>query len=131
MITNFNMIKLTFYGTPISFNEYVNTERTNRYIAAKVKKRETETIALEIKHQKIEPINYKIDVQFIFYSKDMRKDPDSFIYFYKVFFDGLQQAGIIQNDNQKTIGRITQEPIFIDKENPRVEVFITKNTLAK
>lgn len=121
------MIKYIFFGDAVSTNTYISAERTNRYRAAKIKKTETETIALEIKSQKAEPIKYKIDVHFKIYAKDKKRDPDSWSFFIKTFFDGMQEAGIIPNDSQNFIGAISQDSIYIDKLNPRIEVFIKKS----
>lgn len=121
------MITYTFFGEPVSFNEYINAERTNKFRAAKIKKTETETIALELKAQNAQPIKYKIDLHFKFFAKDKRRDPDSYMLFCKFFLDGMQVAAIIPNDNQLCIGSISQDAIYIDKLNPRVEVIITQS----
>ncbi len=121
------MIKYIFYGEPVSFNEYINAERTNRFRAAKIKKTETETIVLELQYQKAEPIKYKMDINFKIYAKDKRRDPDSYMFFIKGFLDGMQLAGIIPNDSQNFIGAISQDAIYIDKKNPRIEVHITQS----
>lgn len=121
------MTTYTFFGEPVSFNEYINAERTNKFRAAKIKKTETETIALELKVQNAQPIKYKIDLHFKFFAKDKRRDPDSYMLFCKFFLDGMQVAGIIPNDNQLCIGSISQDAIYIDKLNPRVEVIITQS----
>lgn len=121
------MITYTFFGEPVSFNEYINAERTNKFRAAKIKKTETETIALELIGQNAKPIKGKIDLLFKIYAKDKRRDPDSYILFYKFFLDGMQAAGIIPNDNQLCIGSLSQDAICIDALNPRVEVIITQS----
>lgn len=118
--------KYTFLGEFVTLNNYIDLERRNRFLAAKVKKQETETVALEIKDQDDSKIDYKIDVHFVVYWKNARKDPDAAMFGIKYTLDSLQKAGVIKNDGQKEIGdiRLTTR---VDKENPRVEVFIKKS----
>ena len=134
------MITYTFYGEPVSFNEYINAERTNKFRAAKIKKEETENIAHELMIQNAQPIKYKFDLHIKIYAKDKRRDPDSWVMFYKFLLDAMQLdeisidsknkiniTPIIPNDSQLFVGAISQDAIYIDKLNPRIEVFITES----
>jgi Holliday junction resolvase RusA-like endonuclease len=62
----------------------------------------------------------KINLTFQFYFKDRRRDPDSVMFTVKCFLDAMVKKGIIENDGQNNIGRITFEPVLIGEE--RVEV---------
>jgi hypothetical protein len=110
------------YGEPTSFNDYINAERTNRYIAAKIKKEETaEAAACASSLPKITGKNF---YTFHWFTETERKDPDSCSIGMKCIFDGLVAAGIIENDGRKQISGYTC--LFsTDKENPRVEITIT------
>lgn len=120
------MRTFVFLGRPVTLNEYINAERRNRFLGAKLKKQETETIAWELRNEK--PIEGKIDIEYTFYADSQRIDPDNYTNFFeKTFLDGLQKAGVIENDNQKTIGRRIKNALLIDSKNPRVVVKITKH----
>lgn len=85
-----------------------------------MKKEEMERIMWQLPYQKIEG---RINLTFKAFVKDKRKDPDNtLLFFVKAFLDSLVKKGIIENDGQKQIGRITLEPIEIGE--PRVEVTI-------
>ena len=62
-------------------NTYINAERTNRFRAAKLKR-------------KIEPVKKVTYIEFIWKCKNKKKDPDGISGFAtKVILDGLVQAG--------------------------------------
>lgn len=126
----------TFYGEPDSLNDYINAERTNRHIAAKMKKKETNTIAFVLHQQNAQPWTGKIDLELQAYAKDKRKDPDNiYVFFLKCFLDamqlntadGVEVPQLLPNDSQRHIGKITFLPVAIDKQEPRIEVTITKS----
>ena len=101
-------------------NEYINAERTNRIIAAKIKREETERIMWQL------PATHytgRIDLTLQVYLKDRRKDPDNvYSMFTKFLLDAMKGKGMIGNDGQKNIGRIVIEPVRIGVE--RVKVWI-------
>jgi len=114
-------ISFTINGLPPSFNEYVNAERRNRFLAAKMKKTETERIQWQCKG--ITPVKGKVDVTFQAYVKDRKKDPDGiYLYACKVILDSLVELGILENDTQQFIGRIVFEPVLIGEERFEVTV---------
>lgn len=65
----------------------------------------------------------KLTHKFTWYCKDRRKDKDNVIAGQKFVFDGLQKAGIIEDDGWKQVGNISHE-FKIDKKNPRVIIEI-------
>jgi len=92
--------KLIIKGKLLSLNEYINAERSNKFMAAKLKREETEKVAWECKAQKIKPVK-KIDEAFFYYYHDRRGDYDNLESTQKFFWDGLKEAGIIENDTQE------------------------------
>jgi len=91
---------LILIGKLPSLNEYINLERMNKYAAASLKKRETERVAWECKAQKIKPMK-KIDEVFFYYYHDRRGDFDGYEFAQKFIWDGLRDAGVIEDDTQK------------------------------
>lgn len=108
----------TIHGESVGLNEYINAERTNRFIAAKIKREEMERIMWQLPSDRIEG---KIDLTLRAFVKDKRKDPDNiYTIFCKFLLDSMVKKGMIENDGQKQIGRITFEPVEIGE--PRIEV---------
>jgi len=112
-------MKLTFPGEYTTLNEYTYANRGGWGHA--LKKDETERIAWEAKHY--EPITEKSVFKFTWYRKNRRTDPDNIAFSKKVILDGLQEAGIIENDGWKHIAGF-HDYFKVDKDNPRVEVEI-------
>ena len=101
-----------------NWNDYIKYERSNKYIANKVKQDEKRFICFTVKekYQGEYPVTLKISPYF----KNKRKDLDNFRM--KGLIDGLVAAGVIKNDNLTCIDRIILEPIFSDKEGVEVEI---------
>lgn len=81
-------------------NTYINTERTNRFAGAKLKKTNTEIVAWKAKEQ-LKPMDKINKITFIFTCKNKKKDKDNLIFQSKFVLDGLVMAGIIKNDGWK------------------------------
>jgi hypothetical protein len=109
-------------GTLPSLNEYINAERRNRFLAAKMKKEATEFVYYSVLNTP--PVQeYPIHAHFVWYTPNNRSDPDNISWAVKFVFDGLQLAGVIRNDGRKEIASITHS-FFTDKDSPRVELFM-------
>lgn len=116
------MRKIIIPGEFITLNEYIKAERTNKYLAAKMKK--NETLRVQYETNDVYPLpGGKLDYTFHWYRKDRRTDPDNIFHSSKQIFDGLQASGVIEGDGWKQIGKITHE-CFVDKEHPRVEIIV-------
>jgi len=96
-----------------TLNEYINVERTNRYAAATLKRKYTNTLAKELRGLKL-PKNTKFDITLVWYVKDNRKDHDNIAFGIKFILDGMVKAGVLKNDNPRYIGNITHQ-FKIDK----------------
>ncbi len=86
----------------IHLNEYINAERRNRFIAAKIKKEMTELVAWQCKAQKIRPMPKIEKITFIWQHKNrFSKDFDNVEFAKKWIMDGMVMAGVIQDDSPK------------------------------
>ena len=112
----------TILGNAVDLNSYINAERTNRYMAAKIKREEMERIMWQLPAMKL---TGPVHLSFQAYVENMRKDPDNiYVIFVKFFLDSLKEKGIIENDGQKQIGRIVLEPV-LHCPDPSMTVTVT------
>jgi Holliday junction resolvase RusA-like endonuclease len=116
------MTEITLIGELTDLNTYINTERRNRFMGAKVKKDNTESVMWQTK--KVKPITeYPVHIYITWYVKDQRKDPDNIAFAKKFILDALVENGILTNDGQKQISGF-QDLILNDKKNPRTVIQI-------
>lgn len=121
------MRHLTIPGELTDLNTYINAERRNRHIAAKIKKEETYFVAMEARVARMEPIpedQYPVRVEFTWYTKNLRKDADNVTFAKKFVLDGLVEAGILADDNRKHVSLATDVAVHVDAKTPRVEIKI-------
>ncbi len=112
-------MRLFFDYNPINWNEYINAERKNKYIANNIKQQEKRIVSIlarGIKYTGKYPVELTIRPHYNAY----RQDLDNFRY--KGLLDGLVSAGVLKNDNLKHIQRITLEPIFDNKVGVEIEI---------
>lgn len=107
-----------------TLNEYIDCERGSTIAAAAMKKKCTEQVKEQCLLQQIQPVNGKIDLLFEWHSST-RHDPDNVAFAKKFILDGLQLAGVLENDNRKFIGTMADEIIQDDEDY--VILHITKN----
>lgn len=76
---------------------------------------------------KFDPIEGKVKVHYVYYSKSNNNpDLDNFIGTVKKFFqDSLVEHGLLEDDNINFIVANSEAYGGCDKDNPRVEAFIT------
>ena len=117
-----NEEKLVIDGELPNLNEIIETSKMHWAKYAEEKRKWTETVAWLAKEQ-VKKKYKKIDLTFVWYCRNKRKDKDNIIAGQKFIIDGLVQAGVIENDGWEQIGNISHF-FSIDKENPRVEVII-------
>ncbi len=112
-------MRLFIEYTPPNWNEYINAERTNKYIANNIKQQEKQIVRLLTRGKKYTG-NYPVEVIVRPHYNAYRQDLDNFRY--KGLLDGLVSAGVLKNDNLKHIQKITLEPIFDDKVGVEIEI---------
>lgn len=66
----------------------------------------------------------KVILHYRFFEANEKRDKDNvFAFATKVIQDAMQELGMIENDGWKNIENFTHD-FFVDKKNPRVEVYI-------
>lgn len=119
----FRFRKKTYDRFP-TLNEYIDCERGSTIAAAAMKKKCTEQVKAQCVSQQIQPVNGKVDLLFEWHSST-RHDPDNVAFAKKFILDGLQLAGVLENDNRKFIGTMADEIIQDDEDY--VIIYITEN----
>lgn len=107
-----------------TLNEYIDCERGSTIAAAAMKKKCTEQVKEQCLSQETQPVIGKVDLLFEWHSST-RHDPDNVAFAKKFILDGLQAAGVLENDNRKFIGTMADEIIQDDEDY--VILHITKN----
>ena len=107
---------------PTTLNPYINAERTNKYMGAKIKKEETERVMWECKAQKLKPIKGEVKLAFYWYVKSKRRDADNIAFGHKWILDGLVRTGIIENDNLKIVVGFTDKFIVDNVEQVIIDI---------
>ena len=116
-------MKLIIKGELTDLNTYINAERSNRFMGAKIKKDNTIKVYWACKEQKLKKIKIPVDMNYKWYCKNKRKDKDNISFARKFIQDGLILAGILENDGWENIYGFSDE-FYIDAKNPRIEVNI-------
>ena len=98
MMVNTIKIKCDF----VYLNEYINTERRNKYAAAKIKDKLTNMVAWQCKDRLLYKPKGKVDMIFKWHVKG-RHDSDNIAFAKKFVLDGMVKAGILENDNPKWV----------------------------
>lgn len=106
----------------MGWNEYINTERRNKYQANKVKQEEKAVVVFGVKERY--KGNYPVTLTIRPHYQHKKRDLDN--YRMKGLIDGLVSAGVIENDNLTKINKIILEPIFDGKTG--VDIEITEST---
>jgi hypothetical protein len=109
---------ITINGELPSLNKYINAERSNRYIAAKIKREATQFVVDNLPDLKLTGSHFFL---FDWFHKNKRKDPDNVEFTQKFLLDGMVTKGMLDNDG---FGQVAGSINFhhVDKEHPRVEI---------
>lgn len=117
-------IVIPLKGIP-TLNEHDNANRGNRYGGATMKKKATSLCATYVKkamNEGFEVEKQPMDLRFDWYLKNRRKDKDNVSFAKKYIFDGMINAGLLENDGWKQVGDWA-ETFEVDKEFERVEIY--------
>lgn len=112
-------MKLVIDYMPPNWNDYINSERANKYKASKLKKDEKELIYFLTRGKQYKG-KYPVEIVLKPHYSAYRQDLDNFRY--KGILDGLVYSGVLKNDNLKHIQKITIEPIFDEAEKVEIEI---------
>ena len=117
--------KLIIHGRLPGLNEYIDAERRNRYIGAKLKSKAESVIRAEIAAQ-LRHVRIRQPVQMLYrwFEPNRRRDKSNVCaYGRKVIEDALVRAGVIVGDGWRGIDWFVDR-FFVDEENPRIEVLL-------
>ena len=104
-----------------NWNEIINQNRINKYLANSHKQKEMKDISWFIR--KIPPITkYPIELVFTWHIKNSRADLDNKSV--KSILDCMQNLGILENDNIKHISKITHIAIKDSEEYIEMEIVV-------
>lgn len=108
-------------------NSYTAANRTNPHKGGKVKRDNEDCVIWCIRRQlNGVHITRPVLIYYRFYEKDKRRDGDNILSCAAKFIqDSLVKTHVLQEDNRKCIPHFYHD-IFVDKENPRIEVTITE-----
>ena len=112
-------MKLFIPYAPPNWNNYIDAERQNKYIANNIKQQEKQIVQLLTRGKKYVG-KYPVEVIVRPHYNAYRQDLDNCRY--KGLLDGLVSAGVLKNDNLKHIQKITLEPIFDEKVGIEFEI---------
>lgn len=101
-----------------NWNDYINKERTNKYIANNLKQKEKKIVAKYAKEQY--KGKYPIQITFRTHFNAHRKDLDNTRV--KGIIDGLVACKTLKNDNLNCIQKIVLEPVFDDVIGVEIEI---------
>jgi len=118
------MMLLTIPGRLPGLNEMIDAARISKYESAAQKKTYTELVAWCCKAARLPKMN-RIALDIIWYEPNAKRDFDNIVAGCKFLLDGMVTARVIPNDGQKNVESI-KNVVRVDKDNPRIEVEISK-----
>lgn len=86
----------------VYLNEYINKERQNKYVAAKIKDDLTNQVMYQCLQSRWIRPKGKVDMLFKWHVKG-RHDSDNIAFAKKYVLDGMVKAGVLENDNPKCV----------------------------
>lgn len=114
-----------FLRTFPDLNDYIR-EIQRHWAAGTQMKRENTEIVRDIAAFSLQPKwHVPVKVLFRWYEEDNRRDIDNVAFAKKFILDGLVEADVLENDDQKHVVALRDE-FYIDPKRPRVEVHITR-----
>lgn len=122
-------MKFTILGRMPTLNNFIDADRTNKYIGNRMKQDEQKKVCLFILKDKVQKTRFEnpVFIHYHFFEKNRRRDKSNVASFaIKVIEDALQEMHIIKNDNWKGIDDYYVS-FDIDEINPRIEVEIYEN----
>ena len=112
------------FEIPYSFtdlNAYINAERSNKFLAAKIKRENTELAIWHFNGKK--RIVGPVTIHFRWHEPTNRKDLDNIAFAKKFILDGMVKAGLLENDNPNHIKMFT-DTFVLDKEWKGVKITV-------
>ena len=124
------MNRFVIYGKLPGLNDYTKANRSNKYLANKMKQDIQKTICkyivFGVSMKDLEKVDrYPIGLTIKWYEPNNRRDIDNITFGTKFILDSMVCMGIIEDDSRKYVDSI-EHSVFTDKENPRIEVEINE-----
>ena len=104
-------------------NDVIDACRRNKFAGAKLKEDMTLLCKVAFQNQCKKVYTNPIFLTFHWYEKSKARNKDNIASAIKFILDGMQEAGVIKNDGWAEIDN-WKNKFYVDKDNPRVEVFI-------
>jgi len=116
-------VALKIPGELPNLNQVISQTKKHWSTYANLKRIQTRRIALMA--IQLQPVAPPVQLVFHWTTKDLRVDPDNTAHACKYILDGLVEAGVLPDDNRKTIKEISHRFPAPDKKNPNtvVEIF--------
>lgn len=108
--------KFTLELSLCDLNTYIDAERTNRFKAANIKKRDQKMCEWLLPKKRFD----KVFIVFKWFVKNKRKDPDNIAFSKKFILDAMVSTGILKNDGQNQIVGFLD--LFANDETEKVEI---------
>lgn len=122
------MNRFVIEGKLPSLNDYTKSNRSNKYMANKMKQDNqnyiNRFIVIALSKKELKPVKkYPVQIICEWYEKNQRRDIDNISFAIKFILDSMVCMGIIEDDSQKYVNGIFHN-FQVDKDNPRIEVYI-------
>lgn len=115
-------LKLVYKGRLPAMNEIIGANRRNFYIGNKLKQKTQRDIISQLLLQKRgTEFQEKVNMRIWFYEPNQRRDEDNVKSGLKFLLDALQELKILKNDSRRYL-HIVSDEVFVDRENPRIEI---------
>lgn len=117
-------LKLVYRGRLPAMNEIIGANRRNFYMGNKLKqKTQNDIIAQFLPQKRGTEFQKKVNMRIWFYEPNQRRDEDNVKSGLKFLLDALQEIKILKSDSPKYL-HIASDEVFVDRENPRIEIEI-------
>lgn len=129
MTSHSKTLRIVLQGELVSLNDYISAERKNRFLAAKIKKEMNEIVCYEAMSQvgrNFKAIDVPVFIEYHWHCKNRKKDKSNVAFAKKFIEDGLQDAGVLMQDNWNAIDGFSDH-FYVDRENPHIDVIIKYN----
>lgn len=113
-----------FFSLVHSAENNRHREKTSVDIMNMLKQGEGKKVEWAIKAAGVQPLRQKCGVVIFWFEKDRRRDQDNILSAKKIIMDALKKSKVLGDDGWKYVGNGWADDVFVDKNNPRIEVFL-------